>query len=177
MLDIHPENFRISKKEAKELDRYPISVFLENIRSLYNVGSIFRTADACLFDKVYLTGYTGSPPRKEISKTALGAEEIVFWKQYKNPVYLAKKLKKEGVQLVALETGDDSLNYQDFRPKFPMCLMLGNEIEGLSDNLLELADIKISLPMRGRKNSLNVSVAFGIAAYSLADKLEKTTLR
>jgi tRNA G18 (ribose-2'-O)-methylase SpoU len=173
MPEIHPENFRISKKEAKELKRYPVSVFLENIRSLYNVGSIFRTADACLFDKVYLTGYTGIPPRKEISKTALGAEEIVSWKQYKNSVYLAKKLKKEGVQLIALETGDDSIRYQDFKPKFPVCLMLGNEIDGLSDKLLELADVKVNLPMRGRKNSLNVSVAFGVAAYELAGKYER----
>lgn len=173
----HPENFRISQKEARGLERYPVSVLLENIRSLYNVGSIFRTADACLLEKVYLTGYTGIPPRKEISKTALGAEEVVPWKHYKNPLYLARRLKRVGVRLVALETSENAIPYTDFQPKFPLCLLVGHEVDGLSQELLSLADETIILPMRGRKNSLNVSVAFGIAVYELVGKWENGKLR
>lgn len=175
--EIHPENFRAPIHEVRALKRYPISVLLENVRSLYNVGSIFRIADGCLTEQVYLTGYTGVPPRKEIHKTALGADEVVPWKHYKQSMRIARMLKKQSVQLVALETGENSIDYVDFMPKFPMCLMLGNEIEGLSKELLDFADVKIRLPMRGRKNSLNVSVAFGIAAYRLAEKWEQKTLR
>jgi tRNA G18 (ribose-2'-O)-methylase SpoU len=172
MPEIHPENFRISKEDALKLPRYPISVLLENIRSLHNVGSVFRTCDACLFDMVYLTGYTGVPPRKEITKTALGADETVPWKHYKDPVYIAKKLKKQGVRLVALETSKNAIPFHRYTPKFPMCLMVGHEVTGLSDKLLKLADDIIILPMRGRKSSLNVSVAFGVAAYCLSGKWE-----
>jgi tRNA G18 (ribose-2'-O)-methylase SpoU len=168
----HPEIDRITKEQALLLKRYPFSVFLHDMRSLYNVGSIFRIADACLFEKVYLSGYTGTPPRKEIAKVALGAEESVAWEQVQDHISTLRKLKSQGVQLVALETGDDALDYREFQPEFPICLLLGQEVEGLSEEFMKLVDAKISLPMRGRKNSLNVSVAFGIAAYDLAYKWE-----
>ncbi|MBT4349798.1 RNA methyltransferase [bacterium] len=136
-----------------------------NIRSLYNVGTIFRTADALGVDRLFLTGYTGCPPRKEISKVALGAEDSVPWKHYKNTTHLIKKLKAEGVQIIALEKNNKSINYLDFKPKFPVALILGHEIEGVSSQLLKQADKTISLPMNGIKESLNVGVAMAVAGY------------
>ena len=136
-----------------------------NIRSLYNVGTMFRTADALGVDQLFLTGYTGQPPRKEISKVALGAEDVVPWKHYKSTTHLIKKLKKEGVEIIALERNDQSIDYLDFKPKFPVALILGHEIEGVSSQLLKQADKTISLPMNGIKESLNVGVAMAVAGY------------
>lgn len=150
-------------------------VIVHNVRSLHNVGSIFRTADASGVLKIYLTGYTPSPldemgrVRKEIKKTALGAEKNVEWGAEKNISKLIKKLKKDGVQIIALENTKNAMNYEAFKPAFPAALILGNEVRGLSPALLKKADAVIKIPMRGRKESLNVSVAFGIAAYKLLE--------
>jgi 23S rRNA (guanosine2251-2'-O)-methyltransferase len=142
-------------------------IIAHNIRSLYNIGTIFRTADALGVDQLFLTGYSGTPPRKEISKVALGAEESVSWQHYKSLSYLIKKLKKEGVQIIALETGENSINYLDFKPKFPTALLLGNEVRGVSPAMLRQVDITISLPMNGIKESLNVGVAMAVASYHI----------
>ena len=138
-----------------------------NIRSLYNVGTMFRTADALGVDQLFLTGYTGQPPRKEISKVALGAEDVVPWKHYKSTTHLIKKLKKEGVDIIALERNDQSIDYLDFKPKFPVALILGHEVDGVSSQLLKQADKIVSLPMNGIKESLNVGVAMAVAAYHI----------
>lgn len=138
-----------------------------NIRSLYNVGALFRTADGAGVSKIYLTGYTGQPPRDQISKTALGAEETVPWEHYVDPLELIDKLKKEGVSIVALESTKDSVLYTDFKPNFPLCLIVGHEVEGVPDELLEKCDDVIHIPMRGVKESLNVTIAFGVAVYEL----------
>lgn len=142
-------------------------IIAHNIRSLYNIGTMFRTADALGVDQLFLTGYSGQPPRKEISKVALGAEESVDWQHYKSLSYLIKKLKKEGVQIIALETGEKSMDYLDFKPKFPTALLLGNEVRGVSPAMLRQVDATISLPMNGIKESLNVGVAMAVAGYHI----------
>ena len=144
-----------------------VYVLAHNIRSLHNVGSIFRTCDGAGVDKLFLTGYSGVPPRKEITKTALGADESVAWEFHKDPLSLVKKLKKQGVQIVALEKNDASIDISTFKPSYPLCMIVGNEIDGVSDEMLSLSDAVVHLPMRGKKESLNVSVAFGIGIYQL----------
>lgn len=144
-----------------------VSILLHNIRSMHNVGSVFRTSDGAGVSKIYLTGYTPCPPRKEIAKTALGAEESVVWEYHPDPVSLIKKLKKEGVEIVALEKNKQSKNIQTYTSKKPLCMILGNEIEGVSEEILKLSDVVLHIPMRGKKESLNVSVAFGIGIYEL----------
>jgi tRNA G18 (ribose-2'-O)-methylase SpoU len=148
-------------------------VILHNIRSAYNVGSIFRTADAVGIEKIYLTGYTPNPDKdKKIEKTALGAENYVLWQSYKNLNYLLKKLKKEGFKIVALEQSKKSIPYYKFKPQFDIVLILGNEVRGLNRKTLEKCDFILEIPMFGKKESLNVSVAFGIVAYDLKLKIE-----
>ncbi|MFA6308084.1 MAG: TrmH family RNA methyltransferase [Patescibacteria group bacterium] len=142
-------------------------IIAHNIRSLYNIGTIFRTADALGVDRLFLTGYSGQPPRKEISKVALGAEEVIAWQHYKSLNYLIKKLKKDRVKIVALETGDKSIDYLKFKPKFPLALIIGNEVRGISPLLLKQVDAIISLPMNGIKESLNVGVAMAVAGYHI----------
>jgi len=137
---------------------------------MHNVGSIFRTSDAAGVSKLYLTGYTACPPRKEISKTALGADEFVAWSYYKNPSEVIQALKKEGYLVVALEKNAHSSDLHSFNMDDidqPICLILGNEIDGVEDSLLTLSDQVLHIPMRGQKDSLNVSVAFGIGIYAL----------
>lgn len=140
-----------------------------NIRSLHNVGAIFRTSDGAGVNKLYLTGYSGVPPRKEISKTALGAEESLPWEYHPDPVELMKELKKQEVQLLALEINDASQSIFEFEPKNPCCLIIGNEVDGVESELLELCDEVLHIPMRGMKDSLNVSVAFGIGVYQISN--------
>ncbi|MBU1682839.1 RNA methyltransferase, partial [Patescibacteria group bacterium] len=144
-----------------------VCVLAHNIRSMHNIGSIFRTSDGAGVSKVYLTGYSACPPRKEITKTALGAEDFLPWEFYKDPVELVKKLKKDGVQIIALECLSSGEDIFKFKPKSCCCLIVGNEIEGVPMDLLDLCDATVEIPMRGMKESLNVSVAFGIGIYAL----------
>lgn len=142
-------------------------VVCDNIRSLENVGSIFRTADALGVDKIFLCGITGKPPEDKISKTALGAEKNIPFEYYKQTGRLLDKLRKEKISIVALEQDKKSVVYTKFKPHFPIALVIGHEVKGISKNILEKADNIIHLPMYGKKESLNVSVAFGIAGYEL----------
>lgn len=165
---IHAEilSERLTNAEALQAQRHPISLFLSNIRSLYNVGSLFRTADSALAHSLVLTGYTPHPPREEIEKTALGAVDSVPWAYYKNEIDAAREIKSQGVKLIALELTDkkrqyDSLSLEDF----PCCIVLGNELTGISNELLAKCDDAIEIPMYGVKHSLNVSVAGAIALY------------
>ena len=153
------------QKSNQRLPRLPFNVVLNNIRSLYNVGSIFRCADGAGIEKIWLCGITGYPPQSQISKTALGAENHVSWEYRKNAVEVIRHLKQIGYQIVVLEQTINSLSYQNFRPCPPVCLLIGNEIEGISDSLIGLSDRSVEIEMAGLKNSLNVSVAFGIVAY------------
>ncbi|MBI5530189.1 MAG: RNA methyltransferase [Candidatus Doudnabacteria bacterium] len=146
-------------------------VIAHNIRSLLNVGSIFRTADAFGVTKIYLTGYTGTPEnpvhKNKISKSALGAENWVPWEHRPSAAKLIKELKQNQVQIIALENNVASQDIKKFKPKFPAALLLGEEVKGIAKPLLKACDAVVEIPMVGKKESLNVSVAFGIAAYEL----------
>ncbi|OGY94268.1 MAG: hypothetical protein A2406_02095 [Candidatus Komeilibacteria bacterium RIFOXYC1_FULL_37_11] len=142
-------------------------IIAHNIRSLYNVGTMFRTADGLGADRLFLTGYSGYPPRKEISKVALGADQVVPWEYCSHLGQLIKRLKKQGVKIIALETDAGAIDYLDFKPTFPMALLVGNEVRGISKASLALADSIISLPMKGSKESLNVGVAMAVAGYHI----------
>lgn len=144
-----------------------ICLLAHNVRSLWNVGSFFRTADAFNVEKIYLTGYTGQPPRKEITKTALGAEEFVPWEHAQDPLDIVKKLKKDGWSIVPLELTDDAVDLKDFAPSEKLCLIVGHELSGVPQEILDIADSVIKIPMLGKKESLNVAVAAGIALHHL----------
>lgn len=158
----------VSRQVKRQKDaRLPFCVVLNNIRSLHNVGSIFRTADGVGIEKIWLCGITGFPPQGEIAKTALGAQDHVPWEYRKDVLSLLKELKKEGYQIVLLEQMQGAQPHDAFKPKSPLCLVLGNEINGISSELISLCDTAVEIKMHGIKNSLNVAVAFGIAAYQI----------
>lgn len=161
-------------------------IIVHNVRSAYNVGSIFRTADGAGATKIYLTGYTPAPAsgnnsnkkplyltqaQKMIAKTALGAEKSVLWEKTKNISRLIKKLKKEDTRIVAVEQSERSIDYHKFNPTPAVAIILGNEVRGINQRILDQCDAVIEIPMRGRKKSLNVSVALGIAAYEIGNKI------
>jgi tRNA G18 (ribose-2'-O)-methylase SpoU len=148
--------------------RLPVSVLLDNVRSLYNVGSIFRTSDGALIEKLYLCGFTPHPPRREIEKTALGATQSVPWEYHPNARDRLLELKERGVNICVLELATNSIPYYRIkRENFPLCLVIGNELTGISKEIVELADLAIEIPMFGIKHSLNVAVAYGIALFEL----------
>ena len=148
------------------MERLPAYALLDNIRSLYNVGSIFRTSDGIRLAGLYLTGYTPRPPRKEIEKTALGATATVPWSYVKDPLEAVAGLKSRGVRICALEHTDRSVPYHSLAPgDFPLCLIVGNEISGVSPALIAASDCAVEIPMIGMKQSLNAAVAYGIAAF------------
>jgi len=157
----------LARQSSHSFQTIPLVVILNNIRSLHNVGSIFRTCDGAGVEKLWLGGITGYPPRAEISKTAIGAEENVVWEHAQDPVVPVRELKSKGYHILALEQTDQSVPYSDVRPAGPVCLIVGNEVEGVSDELIELCDSAADIPMRGVKNSLNAAVAAGIMIYHL----------
>ena len=144
-----------------------IRVLGHNIRSLWNVGSLFRTCDALAVEKLYLTGYTGHPPRKEITKTAIGAEEWVPWEQSSDPLPIVRRLKEEGWEIVALEQTDAAIPLPSYVPSQKVCLIVGHELSGVPEGLLKLCDRVVEIEMHGNKESLNVAVATGIALHYL----------
>lgn len=150
------------------MNKRQVVVILDNIRSRENVGSIFRTADAAGVSKIYLCGITPQPPHEKISKTALGADLTVPWKYHKQTWRLIEKLKKDGYQIIALERTKDAENiFKIKRNSKLIALIVGNEVDGLSREVINRCDMVASIPMYGKKESLNVSVAFGIAVYSI----------
>ena len=148
----------------------PVTIVLDNVRSLYNVGAFFRTADAAGVEKLCLTGITGRPPQKAIAKTALGAEETVAWDHTWEPVPLIQDLRARGYEIAAIETTPQSVDIFDWRPNFPVCVLFGHEVEGLRPEIASLADRHVRLPMLGTKHSLNVATAGGIVIYELLRK-------
>jgi len=159
-----------SKEDVLKKKRSPIIVVLDNIRSLYNVGSIFRTSDAILAEKIYLCGITGTPPRNEISKTALGAQDVVPWEYEKDVVKTIKKLKRKKIKIFAVELAHKAKKYDKIVTDFPVALILGHEVNGVKDEVMELVDGCVFVPMLGRANSLNVATCFGIVAYEFLKK-------
>jgi len=163
---------RPSLEELQRIPRHPFVVLLDNIRSLHNVGAIFRTSDAVHLQHIYLCGITGRPPRDEIRKTSLGAEESVPWTFEQDAAQVIAGLRADGYQIIALEHTDHSEDYRRAKYNYPLCLIVGNEYLGVQDHLVEAADCAVEIPMHGIKQSLNVSVAFGIAAYGILTQWE-----
>jgi 23S rRNA (guanosine2251-2'-O)-methyltransferase len=157
---------RMSAEEYAGSPRHPVTLVLHNIRSMWNVGAMFRSADAAGIDKIVITGYTATPPRKEIDKVALGAQESVCWEYCEDPVEAVVKLKHEGRRVFGLEIAENSRPYTDLRAgDFPLALLVGNEVEGIGDALLAHCDDVLEIPQYGTKHSLNVAVAAGVAVF------------
>ncbi len=152
------------------ITRLPVAVLLDNVRSLYNVGAFFRTADGASLEKLYLCGITGRPPEKAISKTALGAEATVPWEHAADAVALVEDLHSRGYEIAAIETSVRGVDLFDWKPRFPVCLLFGHEVDGLRPEVQALADTHVRIPMLGLKHSLNVATAAGVVAYELLRK-------
>ena len=158
--------------EFKQAEKIPLIVILENIRSAYNVGSIFRTADAFLIQSVYICGYTAHPPHKEIKKTALGAEDTVHWKYIKDIREAIVEIKEMGFKVFAVEQAENSIHLNKLELKgSKVALILGNEVTGVEQSSIEISDGCIEIPQQGMKHSLNVSVAAGIVIWQLSKQL------
>jgi len=160
---------RKSVKEFRESDKIPIIVVLENIRSAYNVGSVLRTADAFLLEAVYTTGYTAHPPHKQVAKTALGADETVLTKHFKNAIEVIEDLKIQGYKIFAAEQAEGSHELQalGFEKNQKLAVIFGNEVTGVEQNTIQLCDGCIEIPQLGMKHSLNIAVAAGVLLWEL----------
>jgi len=154
----------------------PVIVLLDNVRSLYNVGSFFRTADAAAVEKLCLCGITGRPPKHAISKTALGADEVVDWEHYWEPAPVVLGLRSRNYEIAAIETTVHAVDLFDWKPRFPVCIVFGHEVEGIRPELSALADTHVRVPMLGLKHSLNVATAGGVVIYELLRKYRALAL-
>ncbi len=161
---------RKSIADFKQAGKTPIIVVLDNIRSMHNVGSIFRTADAFLIESIYICGYTPQPPHRDINKTALGATETVAWKYFPKTIDAVSQLKEEGYYIYAVEQAEGSISLEkgDFQHS-KKALIFGNEVEGVNDEVLDASDACIEIPQLGSKHSLNVSVSVGIVLWKLIE--------
>jgi len=162
--------------EALTRERTPVSGMLDNIRSLYNVGSMFRTSDGALIRRLYLCGYTPAPPRPEIAKTSLGATELVPWLHFRDPLDAVAHARGEGMTICVLEHTTESVPvYSLTKSVFPLCLIVGNELTGISPGVIDAADLAVEIPMYGVKQSLNAAVAYGAALFALMTILKSPT--
>ena len=161
-----------SVEQYRQMEKLPVAVLLDNVRSMYNVGSVFRTCDAFLISEVVLCGITGRPPHPEIAKTALGADESVNWRYEEDALQAVITMKEKGWKICVLEQAHSSLPLQDFLPSpdSNYLLVAGNEVEGVDQRIVDLADIILEIPQHGVKHSLNVSVSVGIALWQLIKK-------
>jgi tRNA G18 (ribose-2'-O)-methylase SpoU len=161
---------RISVSEFKEAEKLPVCIVLDNVRSLHNVGSAFRTADAFRMEKIYLTGITGTPPHREIHKTALGSTESVAWEYAEKTESIVSKLKEIGYKIIAVEQTTESTELQKFQMQKSgkYAFVFGNEVNGVSDEAIALADVAIQIPQSGTKHSLNIAVCLGIVMWEVA---------
>ena len=165
-----PELQRKSVGDFKESEKIPVVIVLDDVRSMHNVGSVFRTADSFLVEKIYLCGYTPAPPHRDIHKTALGATETVNWESVKNIADCLRRLQADGYTILALEQVRNSIMMHQYQPKkgLKTVLVFGNEVSGVSQNALDLCDAAIEIPQLGSKHSLNISVSAGIALWHWA---------
>ncbi|MDO6438910.1 RNA methyltransferase [Cyclobacterium sp. 1_MG-2023] len=163
---------RLSVEDYKEIEKNPIALVLDNVRSLNNVGSAFRTSDAFLVKKIFLCGITGKPPHREIQKTALGATESVDWEHHENTLDAIKLLKKEGYEICVLEQASHSTPLNEFVPKpgKPYAFVFGNEVFGVEEDVVLAADQVLEIPQFGTKHSLNISVSIGITLWDMVSK-------
>ena len=164
------EIIRLTPEEFKETPKIPLIVILDNVRSLHNVGSVFRTADAYCVEKVILCGITATPPNAEIHKSALGAEFSVDWEYYKETTEAVNELKQAGYTMLAIEQAHDSINMDTFKAEKgnKYAVILGNEVKGVQQSVIDLSDDCLELPQFGTKHSLNVSVTAGIVIWEFA---------
>jgi tRNA G18 (ribose-2'-O)-methylase SpoU len=164
---------RLSIDEFKTAKKIPVCIFLDNVRSLHNVGSAFRTGDAFSVEKLVLAGITGTPPHREIEKTALGATSSVPWTYHENAGQAVAEMKADGWRIVVVEQTNESVGLQKFSssPGEKLCLVFGNEINGVSDDVIEHADVAIEIPQSGTKHSLNISVCVGIVVWEVYSKM------
>jgi 23S rRNA (guanosine2251-2'-O)-methyltransferase len=154
----------------ERIERLPVSILLDNVRSLYNVGAFFRTADAASIERLYLCGITGRPPKRAITKTALGAEETVPWEHAWEAAPLVESIRARGVEIAAIETTVHAVDLFDWAPGFPVCVIFGHEVDGIRPEISALCDTHVRIPMLGAKHSLNVATAGGVAVYELLRK-------
>ena len=153
--------------DFKKADKQKIVVVLDNIRSMHNVGSVFRTADAFLIEAICLCGFTPQPPHRDINKTALGATETIDWLYYETTATAVLDLKNRGYKILAIEQVDTSISLEKFICNEPMAVIFGNEVDGVDNEVLKLVDSCIEIPQLGMKHSLNISVAAGIVLWQL----------
>lgn len=162
---------RKSVEDFKQSDKTPLVVVLDNIRSMHNVGSVFRSADAFLIEKMVLCGYTPRPPHRDIHKTALGATETVAWEYAETTVEAVQTLQANGYKVYAIEQAEGAVFLHEFNPGHEkIAIIMGNEVEGVSDEVLDICDGCIEIPQLGSKHSLNISVAAGIILWALTEK-------
>ena len=164
---------RISVSEFKEADKTPIIIILDNIRSLNNIGSVFRTADSFRIEKIYLCGITAQPPHRDIHKTALGSTETVTWEHVTDTVQLVQELQNESIECYAIEQAENSLNLLEFQPNKEkrIAIVMGNEVDGVQQEVIDLCDGVIEIPQIGTKHSLNISVCTGVVVWDLYSKI------
>ena len=169
---------RKTVEEFKSAKKIPIVIILDNIRSLNNVGSVFRTADAFLVERILLCGITGCPPHRDIQKTALGATETVNWEYFENTESAVKKLKEEDFEIIAIEQTDASVPLQQFNPDNTKryALIFGNEVNGVSEEILPYCNLSLEIPQYGYKHSLNISVTVGIIIWDFVNKIKFPSL-
>jgi|TARA_B110001469_G_scaffold37235_1_gene37192 tRNA G18 (ribose-2'-O)-methylase SpoU len=165
---------RISVAEFKTTSKTPLIVVLDNIRSLNNIGSVFRTSDAFLIEKIYLCGITATPPNKDIHRTALGATESVAWEYVEDTLTLIKKLKEEKIKVLAIEQAENSTKLDTFHPikGETYAIVMGNEVKGVQQEVVNASDLCIEIPQLGTKHSLNISVTTGVVLWDLFQKMQ-----
>ena len=165
---------RLTNEAFKKIKKTPLIVILDNIRSLNNIGSVFRTSDAFLIEKVYLCGITARPPHKDIHKTALGATDSVDWEYVEDTLTLVNNLRKQGVTVASIEQAENSIDLQDFRPEInkKLAVVFGNEIKGVDQKVVNISDYCIEIPQYGTKHSLNISVSCGVVLWDLFTKIK-----
>lgn len=165
---------RLTVEKFKETGKIPIVIVLDNVRSMHNVGSAFRTADAFLVEKIMLCGITATPPHREIHKTALGATDSVDWEYFDSPIDAINQLKKQHYRVVAVEQADKSTFLQDFDVESgnKIALVFGNEIHGVDEEIVKISDSVLEIPQFGTKHSINISVSIGIVVWQMVTKLK-----
>ncbi len=169
------ELVRLDVKEFKCTDKIPVCIVLDNIRSLNNIGSVFRTSDAFLIEKIYLCGISAKPPHKDIHKTALGATESVAWEYIEDIMELTQELKLQGYRNLAIEQAEDARMLNEFQPnlKERYALIFGNEVKGVQQKVVDVCDTVIEIPQFGTKHSLNIAVSVGVVIWDFWSKLQK----
>jgi len=161
---------RVTVTPSSAENRLPVAVLLDNVRSMYNVGAFFRAGDGVGLHKLCLCGITAHPPKKAISKTALGAEETLPWEHDWDALHCIENLRRDGFEIAAIETSSQAVDLFEWQPRFPVCVMFGHEVDGLRPELLAIADAHVRIPMHGHKHSLNVATAGGVVLYELLRK-------